>query len=74
MSADRGQGYEGAETERTRLERNGLDDSALTLRVVEYPDAADRCTVYPPDLGEHERMSHWLSADRDAFVSLELRR
>lgn len=46
----------------------------LEMRVVEYPDAADRCTLYPPGLVEHERMTHWISADRDAFVPLDLNR
>jgi hypothetical protein len=43
----------------------------LAMRVVEYPDGADRCTIYPPALDDHDRMTHWLSADRDAFVPLE---
>ena len=51
-----------------------LETDRLALRVVEYPDAPDRCTVYPLGLGDHERMTHWISADRDAFVSLALQR
>ena len=74
MSANQRQGRAGTDSDQSRLEANGLDETALTLRVVEYPDAPDRCTVYPPDLGDHERMTHWISADRAAFVSLELRR
>lgn len=51
-----------------------LDRERLVMRVVEYPDTADRCTIYPPGLGDHERMTHWLSADREAFVSLDCHR
>ena len=68
MSAERGEAIEGTDNS-----RDG-SGSYLTMRVVEYPDAADRCTVYPPGLGDHERMTHWISADRQAFVSLDLRR
>lgn len=46
----------------------------LVLRIVEYPEATDRCTIYPPGLEDHERTTHWLSADRDAFVPLAGRR
>lgn len=61
----------------SRGEALGTSASAtdhLEMRVVEYPEAADRCTLYPPGLVDHERMTHWISADRDAFVSLELHR
>lgn len=42
----------------------------LHVTVVQYSCRPDRCTVYPPDVERHERLSTWLSADRDAFVSL----
>lgn len=61
-------------TERGAIGREILDDERLAMRVVEYPDTADRCTVYPPQLSDRERMTHWISADRAAFVSLDLKR
>ncbi|MFC6864641.1 hypothetical protein ACFQGE_14385 [Halomicroarcula sp. GCM10025817] len=45
-------------------------DLGLSMRVVEYSDRADRCTVFPPGLSGDARMSTWLSADRSAFVPL----
>jgi len=42
--------------------------------VVAYEGSADRQTLYPADASEIERLTHWLSADADAFVALnELR-
>lgn len=46
----------------------------LEARVVEYPDGPDRCTIYPRGLSEADRVTTWLSADRAAFVSLDLYR
>lgn len=42
----------------------------LRTRTVEYDGRPDRCTVYPADATGVERMSTWLSADADVFVSL----
>lgn len=50
------------------------DGDRLVMRIVEYPNTADRCTIYPPALGDHERLTHWLSADREAFVALDRHR
>jgi len=61
-------------THRERVTVEAVASDRLEMRVVEYPDAPDRCTLYPPELDDHERMTHWLSADREAFRSLELHR
>jgi hypothetical protein len=47
---------------------------ALSLAVVQYADSPDRCTIYPPDATGDERLSTWLSANRDAFVDLDTMR
>ena len=39
--------------------------------VVAYEGSADRQTLYPADASEIERLTHWLSADADAFVALD---
>ncbi|WP_236044707.1 DUF7511 domain-containing protein [Haloarcula nitratireducens] len=49
-------------------------DVELSMTVVQYGDASDRCTVYPPGLSGVARMSTWLSADRSAFVGLDAMR
>ena len=49
-------------------------DVELSLTVVRYTDTADRCTVHPADAAGDRRMSTWLSADRSAFVDLEMAR
>ncbi|WP_225334752.1 DUF7511 domain-containing protein [Halomicrobium urmianum] len=41
----------------------------LTMTVVTYADAPDRCTVSPPGLSGDARMSTWLSVDRSSVVS-----
>jgi hypothetical protein len=43
----------------------------LCAVVVTYDGTADRRTVYPPEATETERLTHWLTADADAFVPLE---
>lgn len=43
----------------------------LCAVVVTYDGAADRRTLYPPEATETERLTHWLTADADAFVPLE---
>lgn len=42
----------------------------LRTRTVEYDGRPDRRTVYPAEATGVERMSTWLSADADVFVSL----
>lgn len=42
----------------------------LTMTVVTYADAPDRCTVAPPGLSGVARMSTWLTVDRSSVVSL----
>ena len=39
--------------------------------VVEYETRTDRCTVYPRERTEEETLTTWLTADVNAFVSLE---
>jgi hypothetical protein len=48
-------------------------DAADHLRsvVVAYEGSADRQTLYPADASEIERLTHWLSADADAFEQLD---
>lgn len=43
----------------------------LASTLVENPDSADRCTVFPPEATGVERMSTWLTADAAAFVDLD---
>ncbi|WP_435182072.1 DUF7511 domain-containing protein [Halorussus sp. AFM4] len=43
----------------------------LQLTCVEYSDAPDQCTIYPPHLTGVERMETWLTANSTVFVSLE---
>lgn len=43
----------------------------LECTVVRYRDRPDRCTVFPPDASGIERLSTWLSVDRDSMRSLE---
>jgi hypothetical protein len=47
------------------------DAGRLCAVVVTYDGAADRRTLYPPEATETERLTHWLTADADAFVPLE---
>lgn len=53
------------------LGRTVPEHEHLEMRVVEYPDAADRCTLYPPNLVDHERMTHWISVDRAALIPVD---
>jgi hypothetical protein len=50
------------------------DADLLRSVVVAYEGSADRQTLYPADASEIERLTHWLSADADAFVTLDERR
>jgi hypothetical protein len=47
------------------------DADHLRSVVVAYEGSADRQTLYPVDASEIERLTHWLSADADAFVTLD---
>jgi hypothetical protein len=47
------------------------DDGRLQSVLVTYEGAADRRTVYPPGASEVERLTHWLTADADAFEPLD---
>ncbi|WP_435127943.1 DUF7511 domain-containing protein [Halobaculum sp. D14] len=44
--------------------------SGLRATLVRHDGEPDRCTVHPSDVDEHVLMTHWLSADADAFVPL----
>ncbi|MFB6164710.1 MAG: hypothetical protein ABEJ31_06080 [Haloarculaceae archaeon] len=46
----------------------------LCCRVVEYPDAPDRVTLFPAGLSDVELMARWLSADAGDLVDLETAR
>jgi len=43
----------------------------LQLAVVHYADQPDRCTVSPPPAVECDRMTTWLSVNREVLVSTE---
>ncbi|MFB6068611.1 MAG: hypothetical protein ABEJ90_01630 [Halobacterium sp.] len=43
----------------------------LRAVVVDYDVGANRCTLYPTDVSDEERLTHWLTADEDAFAALE---
>ncbi|MFB6103196.1 MAG: hypothetical protein ABEJ73_11615 [Haloplanus sp.] len=46
-------------------------EGRLQSVVVTYEGAADRRTLYPPGATELERLTHWLTADADAFEHLD---
>jgi hypothetical protein len=46
-------------------------DFDLHSVVVEYDGSPDRCTIYPRRSRCRDRVTTWLSADREAFVGLE---
>ncbi|QCJ48215.1 hypothetical protein [Haloprofundus sp. MHR1] len=50
-----------------------LDGRSFGLHsvTVRYGSGPDRCTIYPRDTPVEERVTVWLTADRDAFVGLE---
>ncbi|GAB6862417.1 hypothetical protein ACFR97_10620 [Haloplanus litoreus] len=50
---------------------DGSDEGRLRSVVVTYEGAADRRTLYPPDATDVERLTHWLTADADAFQHLD---
>lgn len=45
--------------------------SALRAIVVTYEGRPDRRTLYPGGADDFERMTHWLTADDDAFRPLD---
>jgi hypothetical protein len=47
------------------------DEGRLRSVVVTYEGAADRQTLYPTGATEIERLTHWLTADADAFQHLD---
>ncbi|GAB3323774.1 hypothetical protein EI982_09060 [Haloplanus rallus] len=59
-------GSDGATTE---VERDA--EGRLRSVVVTYEGSADRRTLYPPDASEVERLTHWLTADAEAFDHLD---
>ncbi|SDZ90226.1 hypothetical protein SAMN04488065_1115 [Haloplanus vescus] len=50
---------------------DGGDPRCLHSVVVTYEGTPDRQTLYPSDAGETERLTHWLTADADAFRHLD---
>jgi len=50
---------------------NDADDERLRSVVVTYEGTPDRQTLYPPEATETERLTHWLTADADAFHHLD---
>jgi hypothetical protein len=52
-------------------ERSRRRSFALHGVVVRNEHRTDRCTIYPRGRSHHERLETWLSADLDAFVSLQ---
>ncbi|WP_435069310.1 DUF7511 domain-containing protein [Haloplanus sp. C73] len=53
---------------------DGGDANRLHSVVVTYEGTPNRQTLYPSDAGEIERLTHWLTADADAFERLDERR
>lgn len=53
--------------------RVGERERAIHLEstVVRYEARSDRCTVFPQECTEVEKLTTWLSADLSAFVDLE---
>jgi hypothetical protein len=49
----------------------GGEGGHLRSVVVAYEGSADRQTLYPVDATETERLTHWLTADADAFQHLD---
>lgn len=45
-------------------------DPDLVSVVVEYDDKPDQWTVYDPETTGFDRMSSWITAERDAVVNL----
>lgn len=65
----------GASSHETQVRRrHPVADGELVTVVVEYPSGEDRCTIYPAELTETERLTCWLSADVRSFECLERRR
>lgn len=46
------------------------EDHDLVSVVVEYDDRPDQCTVYDPETTGLDRMSSWITVDRDAVMDL----
>lgn len=51
--------------------RNDVDVRSVVVR---YESSPDRRTIYPADVGDQDRLTLWISADDEAFVSLDARR
>ncbi|MDS0294061.1 DUF7511 domain-containing protein [Halogeometricum luteum] len=43
----------------------------LVSTVVEYDDESDECTIYPLHADDEERVTTWVSAKRESYVSLD---
>lgn len=46
----------------------------LQLSVVHYTDQPDRCTVSPPQAVDCDRLTTWLSVNREVLYSLDTMR
>jgi hypothetical protein len=42
----------------------------LVSTVVEYDDESDECTIHPLHADDEERVTTWVSAKRESYVSL----
>jgi hypothetical protein len=56
---------------RETSEPSDSSGSDLCTVVVKYEQGPDRRTVYPRDADEFERMTHWFTANDDAFCRLD---
>lgn len=45
-------------------------DPELVSVVVEHDDRPDQCTIYNPDTSGVDRMSSWITAERETLVDL----
>jgi hypothetical protein len=51
--------------------RSDSPRSTLRAVVVRYEQGPDRRTVYPEGADDFERMTHWFTANEDAFCHLD---
>lgn len=61
----RSDGHQTTESESVEQPADGLQ-----LAIVHYADQPDRCTVSPPPARECDRMTTWLSANREVLEDL----
>lgn len=43
----------------------------LAAEIVVSRDGPAKCTIYPPKAADFERLTQWITAEEDSFVSLD---